>query len=77
VEGGNDLRTTVGHRIRVTGDLVEQTAGPRGGVVDLMDIGTAAMATLEATTAPEVKQMLVDTPGTPDWVGAGTATGGM
>ncbi|NEW41962.1 DUF1729 domain-containing protein [Nocardia cyriacigeorgica] len=40
-------------------------------------IGTAAMATLEATTAPEVKQMLVDTPGTPDWVGAGTATGGM
>lgn len=40
-------------------------------------VGTAAMATLEATTAPEVKQMLVDTPGTPDWVGAGTASGGM
>ncbi|MGV9412491.1 fatty acid synthase subunit beta domain-containing protein [Nocardia sp. NPDC003693] len=40
-------------------------------------IGTAAMATLEATTAPEVKQLLVDTPGTPDWVGAGTAAGGM
>ncbi|MFE7745677.1 fatty acid synthase subunit beta domain-containing protein [Nocardia sp. NPDC057455] len=40
-------------------------------------IGTAAMATLEATTAPEVKQLLVDTPGTPDWVGAGTASGGM
>ncbi|WP_425298973.1 fatty acid synthase subunit beta domain-containing protein [Nocardia cyriacigeorgica] len=40
-------------------------------------VGTAAMATLEATTAPEVKQMLVDTPGTPDWVGAGTAPGGM
>ncbi|MBB5915228.1 fatty acid synthase [Nocardia transvalensis] len=40
-------------------------------------VGTAAMATLEATTAPEVKQLLVDTPGTPDWVGAGTATGGM
>ncbi|MEU0543549.1 fatty acid synthase subunit beta domain-containing protein [Nocardia sp. NPDC005978] len=40
-------------------------------------VGTAAMATLEATTAPEVKQLLVDTPGTPDWVGAGTAEGGM
>lgn len=40
-------------------------------------VGTAAMATLEATTAPEVKQLLVDTPGTPDWVGAGTANGGM
>ncbi|MFR9751675.1 fatty acid synthase subunit beta domain-containing protein [Nocardia sp. 004] len=40
-------------------------------------VGTAAMATLEATTAPEVKQLLVDTPGTPEWVGAGTASGGM
>ncbi|WP_226436877.1 type I polyketide synthase [Rhodococcus yananensis] len=40
-------------------------------------VGTAAMATLEATTSPEVKQLLVDTPGTSDWVGAGTASGGM
>ncbi|MET7767208.1 fatty acid synthase subunit beta domain-containing protein [Nocardia sp. NPDC005366] len=40
-------------------------------------VGTAAMATLEATTAPEVKRLLVETPGTPDWVGAGTANGGM
>ncbi|MGO4203547.1 fatty acid synthase subunit beta domain-containing protein [Rhodococcus sp. TAF43] len=40
-------------------------------------VGTAAMAALEATTSPEVKQLLVDTPGTPDWVGAGTAEGGM
>ena len=40
-------------------------------------VGTAAMATLEATTAPAVKQLLVDTPGTTDWVGAGTASGGM
>lgn len=45
--------------------------------VDGILVGTAAMATLEATTAPEVKQLLVDTPGTPDWVGAGTARGGM
>lgn len=40
-------------------------------------IGTAAMATREATTSPQVKQMLVDTPGTPDWVGAGRAAAGM
>ena len=40
-------------------------------------VGTAAMATLEATTAPDVKQLLVDTPGTTDWVGAGHASGGM
>ncbi|WP_228552924.1 MULTISPECIES: type I polyketide synthase [Mumia] len=40
-------------------------------------VGTAAMATLEATTSPQVKQMLVDTPGTPDWVGAGRADAGM
>ncbi|MGW4632904.1 fatty acid synthase subunit beta domain-containing protein [Nocardia sp. NPDC004415] len=48
-------------------------AMPLDGVL----VGTAAMATLEATTAPEVKQLLVDTPGTPEWVGAGTARGGM
>ena len=40
-------------------------------------VGTAAMATLEATTAPAVKQLLVDTPGTDGWVGAGIAIGGM
>ncbi|KZM75421.1 type I polyketide synthase [Nocardia terpenica] len=48
-------------------------AMPLDGVL----VGTAAMATLEATTAPEVKRLLVQTPGTPDWVAAGTATGGM
>lgn len=40
-------------------------------------VGTAAMATLEATTSPSVKQLLVDTPGTGTWVGAGHAEGGM
>jgi fatty acid synthase len=40
-------------------------------------VGTAAMATLEATTAPAVKQLLVDTPGHPEWIGAGHASGGM
>ncbi len=45
--------------------------------VDGILVGTAAMATLEATTSADVKQLLVDTPGTDDWVAAGTATGGM
>ncbi|MDN5757025.1 MAG: DUF1729 domain-containing protein, partial [Tomitella sp.] len=45
--------------------------------VDGILVGTAAMAAAEATTAPEVKRMLADTPGTPGWVGAGSAEGGM
>ena len=45
--------------------------------VDGILVGTAAMATLEATTSPQVKQMLVDTKGTDQWVGAGKAQGGM
>ena len=45
--------------------------------IDGVLVATAAMATLEATTSPEVKQLLVDTPGTPEWIGAGTAVGGM
>ena len=45
--------------------------------VDGILVGTAAMATLEATTSPAVKQLLVDTNGTDQWVGAGKAQGGM
>ncbi|CDO06071.1 type I polyketide synthase [Mycolicibacterium cosmeticum] len=45
--------------------------------VDGILVGTAAMATLEATTSPQVKQLLVDTNGTDIWVGAGKAQGGM
>ena len=45
--------------------------------IDGILVGTAAMATLEATTSPQVKQMLVDTNGTEHWVGAGKAQGGM
>src|SRR6202012_352238 len=45
--------------------------------VDGILVGTAAMATLEATTSPSVKQMLVDIGGTDQWVGAGKAQGGM
>ncbi|MET4164484.1 MULTISPECIES: fatty acid synthase subunit beta domain-containing protein [Gordonia] len=40
-------------------------------------IGTAAMAAKEATTTPEVKQLLVDTAGIDEWIGAGHATAGM
>jgi fatty acid synthase len=45
--------------------------------VDGILVGTAAMAALEATTSPAVKQLLVDTVGTDVWVGAGKAQGGM
>ncbi|MDV8000794.1 polyketide synthase [Rhodococcus sp. IEGM 1408] len=45
--------------------------------VDGILVGTAAMATLEATTSPQVKQLLVDTVGVDHWVGAGQAEGGM
>lgn len=45
--------------------------------VDGILVGTAAMATLEATTSPAVKQMLVETTGTDTWVGAGHAINGM
>ncbi|GAB2676519.1 type I polyketide synthase [Nocardia goodfellowii] len=70
----------IGTPERATEYLTGEWATPHGYPVMPLDgvlIGTAAMATLEATTAPEVKQLLVDTPGTPDWVGAGTANGGM
>lgn len=40
-------------------------------------VGTAAMATKEATTAPAVKRLLVDTEGCDEWIGAGHATAGM
>ncbi|MCX7542273.1 DUF1729 domain-containing protein [Corynebacterium sp. P5848] len=50
--------------------------------VDGVLVGTAAMTTKEATTSPQVKQLLVDTPGVdPDdaggWVGRGNSRGGV
>jgi fatty acid synthase len=45
--------------------------------IDGILVGTAAMATLESTTSPSVKQMLVDTQGTDRWISAGKAQGGM
>ncbi|MCM6778250.1 DUF1729 domain-containing protein [Nocardia sp. CDC159] len=70
----------IGTPERATEYLTGEWALPHGYPVMPLDgvlVGTAAMATLEATTAPEVKQLLVATPGTPDWVAAGTASGGM
>src|SRR5581483_8517295 len=45
--------------------------------VDGILVGTAAMATKEATTSPPVKRMLVQTQGTATWIAAGKAQGGM
>ena len=45
--------------------------------VDGILVGTAAMATKEATTSPQVKRMLVETTGTDHWISAGKAQGGM
>ncbi|HEU0189844.1 MAG TPA: fatty acid synthase subunit beta domain-containing protein [Mycobacterium sp.] len=45
--------------------------------VDGILVGTAAMATKEATTSPSVKRMLVETHGTDQWISAGKAQGGM
>lgn len=54
-----------------------QGLGHRAMPVDGILVGTAAMATLEATTAPDVKQLLVDTAGTPQWIAAGSADAGI
>ncbi|MCQ9370865.1 DUF1729 domain-containing protein [Corynebacterium sp. 35RC1] len=45
--------------------------------VDAILIGTAAMATKEAKTSPAVKQLLVETKGSADWVPAGGQQNGM
>ncbi|WP_102142350.1 type I polyketide synthase [Mycobacterium hubeiense] len=45
--------------------------------IDGILVGTAAMATLESTTSPQVKRMLVETSGTDHWISAGKAQGGM
>src|SRR4029450_9372835 len=44
--------------------------------VDGILVGTAAMATLESTTSPAVKQMLVEISGTDEWISAVKAKGG-
>ena len=54
-----------------------QAHGEAAMPVDGVLIGTAAMATKEATTTDSVKQLLVDTPGITGWVGAGRSDGGI
>ena len=54
-------------------DVYGYPSMPMDGIL----IGTAAMATKEATTAPEVKQLLVETEGIDAWIGAGHAEAGM
>src|SRR4051812_25824512 len=44
---------------------------------DAILAGPAARATLESTTSPAVKRMLVETNGTDHWISAGKAQGGM
>jgi fatty acid synthase len=60
----------------VTGTWAE-AHGERRMPLDGVLVGTAAMACKEATTSPQVKQLLVDTPGTPAWVRAGEVAGGV
>jgi len=60
----------------LTGAWSEQYAEPRMPLDGVL-VGTAAMACLEATTSPQVKQLLVDTPGTSAWVRAGEVAGGV
>ena len=60
----------------ITGAWAE-AHGERSMPLDGVLVGTAAMACEEATTSPQVKQLLVDTPGTPDWVRAGEVAGGV
>ncbi|WP_273369545.1 type I polyketide synthase [Corynebacterium massiliense] len=48
-------------------------AAPVDGVL----IGTAALTARESTASPAVKQALVDTPGTSEWIAPGTAAGGV
>ncbi|MTB88832.1 DUF1729 domain-containing protein [Aeromicrobium sp. zg-629] len=73
---GGGIGTADGAAAWLTGTWAHRHGFPDMPVDGIL-VGTAAMATLEATTAPEVKQLLVETRGTGAWVGAGTAKNGM
>ncbi|TCJ29406.1 type I polyketide synthase [Nocardioides jejuensis] len=60
----------------VTGDWAAAHGRP-SMPLDGVLVGTAAMACLEATTSPAVKQLLVDTPGSDAWLKDGAVDGGM
>ncbi|ADG98977.1 MaoC domain protein dehydratase [Segniliparus rotundus DSM 44985] len=60
----------------LTGEWSAQLGYPNMPVDGVL-VGTAAMATLEATTSPDVKRLLVETGGSQDWIPAGGQSGGM
>nr|WP_280110253.1 type I polyketide synthase [Segniliparus rugosus] len=60
----------------LTGEWSERLGYPRMPVDGIL-VGTAAMATLEATTSPDVKRLLVETAGSSEWIPAGGESGGM
>ncbi|QGU01431.1 3-oxoacyl-[acyl-carrier-protein] synthase 2 [Corynebacterium kalinowskii] len=60
----------------ITGDWATKYDLPKMPVDGIL-VGTAAMATLEAKTSESVKQLLVETKGQDEWVGAGAAAFGM
>ena len=41
---GDDLVATLGHRVGITGDIIEQATTTRGSVVDLVDVGAQLAA---------------------------------
>ncbi|AGF73303.1 type I polyketide synthase [Corynebacterium halotolerans] len=60
----------------ITGSWAEKYDLPAMPVDGIL-IGTAAMAAQEATTSPQVKQLLVEAAGGNEWVGAGSANNGI
>ncbi|WP_460846154.1 fatty acid synthase subunit beta domain-containing protein [Nocardioides ultimimeridianus] len=73
---GGGIGTPEAAAAYISGAWSEQYAEPRMPLDGIL-VGTAAMACLEATTSPQVKQLLVDTPGTDQWVRAGEVSGGV
>lgn len=73
---GGGIGTPEAAATYVTGSWAKahgRPAMPLDGIL----VGTAAMACLEATTSPAVKQLLVDTPGSDAWLKDGAVDGGM
>ncbi|GAB3597680.1 3-oxoacyl-[acyl-carrier-protein] synthase 2 [Corynebacterium faecale] len=78
---GGGIGTPAKAAYYLTGQWSEDLGYPKMPV-DGIIVGTAAMATKEATTSPQVKQALVDTPGVDPqdaggWVGRGDSRGGV
>lgn len=73
---GGGVRDEVRAVELLTGAWSERHGLPRMPV-DAIFVGTIAMACLEATASPSVKQALVDAPGHEQWVSRGDAKGGV